>query len=379
MKKLLYEKFHFSFIITNIILLILNFFLLILKKEAHHNFEINLNFIDLYIIRTIQKINEENENPINIKLKNIKYGLLDYLKESLFFSKPLKKIKLDIMDTYNVEFQKKWFHNKLGDKFDFEFDSHLPDYLIFNTFGNNSDNNKYNQSIKIAFFTENFIPDLHIVDYAIAHSHINYLDRFFHYPLLLNNDFDIIDKKRREVLSRPIRQKFCAALISNSFITDKFRLKFINELNKYKTVDMGGLYNNNIGKSVKDKIAFLNSYKFSIAMENSDGDGYSSEKLIDAFKTGTIPIYYGDYMVDEFINPKSFILIKGEKDLYQKIQYIITLDNNDEKYKSILKENVISNKYLLTKLDKEMMQFFSHIFNQKKSNSIRRDNYYGLK
>ena len=104
-------------------------------------------------------------------------------------------------------------------------------------------------------------------------------------------------------------------------MTDYFRINFINELSKYKNVDMGGKYKNNVGK-INDKILFLSSYKFSIAMENTEGDGYISEKIIDSFLSGTIPIYYGSYMVEEFINPKSFILIKGEKDILQKIEYI---------------------------------------------------------
>ena len=207
---------------------------------------------------------------------------------------------------------------------------------------------------------------------------INYLDRFFQRPLLVDKDYGIIEKKRKDVLNKPIRKKFCAAVISNGFHSDKFRLKFINELNKYKKIDMGGNYLNNIGSKVKDKIAFLNSYKFSIAMENSDGDGYSTEKIIDSFESGTIPIYYGDYMVDEFINPKSYILIKGEKDLSQKIQYIISLDNDDEKYKSVLKENVIIDKYLWAKTNKELKEFFTHIFNQEKYKAFRRDNYQEL-
>ena len=250
--------------------------------------------------------------------------------------------------------------------------------LIFNTFGNNYKNNKYNQAVKIAFYTENIIPDFHNVDYAISHSHINYLDRFFQYPLLQKEDYTIIEKNRKEILNKPVRKKFCASVISNIIDSDKFRLKFIKELNQYKSIDMGGLYLNNIGSRVKDKIAFLNSYKFSIAMENSDGDGYSTEKLIDSFKSGTIPIYYGDYMVDEYINPKSLILIKGEKDLSKKLHYIKSLDNDIEKYKSVLKENVIIDKYLWNKIDKEIKQFFSHIFNQEKTKAFRIDNYHEL-
>jgi hypothetical protein len=72
---------------------------------------------------------------------------------------------------------------------------------------------------------------------------------------------------------------------------------------------MGGTVGNNIRKQIINKEEFLSSYKFSIAMENSEGDGYISEKIVDSFLSGTIPIYYGDYMVDEFINPKAYILI----------------------------------------------------------------------
>ena len=95
-----------------------------------------------------------------------------------------------------------------------------------------------------------------------------------------------------------MRNKFCAAVISNNFSSDGFRLKFIKELDKYKKVDMGGNVMNNIGKRVKDKIKFLSNYKFSIAMENSEGQGYVSEKILDSFFAGTIPIYYGGYMID---------------------------------------------------------------------------------
>ena len=104
---------------------------------------------------------------------------------------------------------------------------------------------------------------------------------------------------------------------------------------------MGGKCQNNINRSVKNKIEFLSNYKFSIAMENSDGDGYLSEKIVDSFLAGTIPIYYGDYLLDEFINPKSFILIKGEKDIEKKIEYIKKIDEDDDLYRAIIREKPI--------------------------------------
>ena len=141
---------------------------------------------------------------------------------------------------------------------------------------------------------------------------------------------------------------------------------------------MGGRYNNNINGKVKNKIKFLSSYKFSIAMENSEGDGYTSEKIYQSFIAGTIPIYFGNYMIDEYFNPQSFILIKGEKDLYNKKKFIIAIDNNDKLYKSILKQNIfinnINNNNKITKeLDEEKKNFFFNIFKQDKSQAFRRN------
>ena len=137
---------------------------------------------------------------------------------------------------------------------------------------------------------------------------------------------------------------------------------------------MGGKYKNNINEYVKNKIEFLSNYKFSIAMENSEGDGYLSEKIYQSYISGTIPIYFGDYMIDEYFNPKSFILIKSEKDIYNKIEFIKKIDNDEKLYKNILKQNIIINNNKIRKdLIEEKINFFFNIFYQDKSQSFRRN------
>lgn len=267
----------------------------------------------------------------------------------------------------------------LKKKYELEIKSNNPDYVIFNVFGCNHLNKTFQKSIKIAFFTENQNPDFNSVDYAIGNSHIYFLDRYFKRPYFLGLSFDFNNRYfkiiRRNALKSHKRKKFCAAVISNDFFTDKFRLKFIEELNKYKHVDMGGRYKNDVGY-IKDKIKFLSSYKFSIAMENTEGNGYLSEKIIHSFKSGTIPIYYGDYMADEFINPKSFILIRGKNDMSEKIEYIKKIDNNDELYEKMLRENVFIDNYYKKKFEKEKKEFVYHIFEQDKMKAKRIDNYH---
>ena len=138
---------------------------------------------------------------------------------------------------------------------------------------------------------------------------------------------------------------------------------------------MGGKYKNNVGY-IRDKMEFLSSYKFSIEMENTNGDGYLSEKVIQSFLAGTIPIYYGDYMADEYINLKSLILIEGKKDMFKKIEYIKKIDNDNKLYKSILKENIFIDDKFRDKIEKERVEFLLHIFEQNKKKAKRIDNYH---
>ena len=236
-----------------------------------------------------------------------------------------KQIKIHFIDFKYSSYRKKQIQKIkyiLGKKFDISINPNNPDYLFYNVFGCEHLNIKYNKAIKIAYYTENQIPDFNIADYAVSQVNFNYLDRYLKIPYVIGFYDNFNNSKllliRKLALKNLTKKKFCGAVISNHRKYSRFRLRFINELNKYKKVDMGGRYSNNVGK-IKNKLLFLSNYKFSIAMENSEGDGYFSEKIIDSFFAGTIPIYYGNYIIDEYINPKSYILIRDENDMKDKI------------------------------------------------------------
>ena len=260
----------------------------------------------------------------------------------------------------------------MGYEYKIVIDNQNPDYLIYNVFDDKDIKSKCNGCIRIAFYTENIMPDLNSADYAIAHYHINYLDRYFKYSIFLYSNIKNIKRIRKYVLKNKIRNKFCAGVISNC--NGNFRMKFIHKLNKYKKIDMGGKCENNIGRRVKNKKKFLRNYKFSIAMENSGGDGYITEKIADSFLAGTIPIYYGNFLVDEYINPKTYILIRSEKDIDEKIELIKKIDNDDKLYKSIIMENpIIDDKFINKIFGKEFKDFIINIFSQDKEKAARRE------
>lgn len=371
------------FLLVNYLLLFINLFLILNFKidSIIKNSKILSNFknVDLFFIN-IEKISFKQ---IAFYL-NSKYNKNNLnLNESKLFDIKIKEKK--VISIYSVGPNQliKDMIKLLENKYIFNFTSNNPDYLIFDVFNCAYLESKYNNAIKIAFYTENIIPDFNYADYSIGFHNINYLDRYFRKTTLiwvfqkryLNIKNKFFEKIRRKTYKAKTKTKFCAAVISNVKSSDRFRIKFINELSKYKNIDMGGKYKNNIGGIIKNKIKFLSNYKFSIAMENSEGQGYISEKILDSFIAGTVPIYYGGYMIDEFINPKSYILIKNENDMQEKIEYIKRIDNNDILYKSILKEKLLINDNLVSISDIEKAEFFNNIFEQEKSKAKRIDNY----
>ena len=119
-------------------------------------------------INTISLLNKSYES-ISDYLNN-KYYTLGIQRET---TKKKKNIHIYSTDLFDLNMHKRWLRKRLRDNFIIKFDSHNPDYLIYNVFGGNHLKSKYNNSIKIAVFTENKIPDLEEADYAIGPPHIN--------------------------------------------------------------------------------------------------------------------------------------------------------------------------------------------------------------
>ena len=381
-KKYINEKVRLLLFI-NIIILICNICLfyktniiIIIQSNNNNNFLINFRKIDNFPLKLISKTYKEISDYLTNKF---------YIKNDklLFNSNNKQNNKIKTIKILYVDLHRRFINlikEDLKGIINIKIDKKNPDYLLYSTHGCKCIDEKYKNTIKLAFFTENQIPDLDFADYAVGLSHISYLDRFFTFPyfiyhLYINNiNFKNITLASDNAIKYHNRTKFCGAVITNW--QGKLRIGFIQELSKYKTVDMGGRYLNNIGGNVENKIEFLSSYKFSISMENSEGDGYVTEKIIDSFMAGTIPIYFGDYTIDEYINPKSYILIRNRKDIKEKIEYIKKIDNDDELYKSILKEKVFNDDKFLEKIKNSRKNFLLNIFQQNKELAKRIDNYH---
>ena len=97
-------------------------------------------------------------------------------------------------------------------------------------------------------------------------------------------------------------------------------------------------------------------------MENSFNAGYVSEKITTCFIAGTIPIYFGDTTLDNFVNPKSFIHIKPWDNITEKIELIKKIDNDDQLYFSMLKEDLDLDIYMIKTQGQNMQNMVDYIF-----------------
>ena len=63
-------------------------------------------------------------------------------------------------------------------------------------------------------------------------------------------------------------------------------------------------------------------YHFVIAMENTVQKGYVTEKILNAFYSGAIPIYLGAPEISKLFNPKAFINVENFKSLQDCVNYV---------------------------------------------------------
>ena len=66
---------------------------------------------------------------------------------------------------------------------------------------------------------------------------------------------------------------------------------------------------------IKNKEDGMISYRFSICIENSQHNGYFTEKIVDAFVTGTIPIYWGCKDIGEYFDQDGILTFNNEEEL----------------------------------------------------------------
>lgn len=124
------------------------------------------------------------------------------------------------------------------------------------------------------------------------------------------------------------KSKLVSAVVSTkAFLPGhRKRLEFVNAIK-----DKIDLFGRGI-RELPSKLDGLRDYMFSVAIENvSCDDNYFSEKIIDCFLTGTVPIYHGCIHIHEFFDQRGILSFETQEELDAIIDSL-----TPEKYDSML-------------------------------------------
>jgi hypothetical protein len=104
------------------------------------------------------------------------------------------------------------------------------------------------------------------------------------------------------------KTKLVSMITSDKQITEiqKFRFNFARQ--NINNLDLFGRGYN----PIDNKEMALNEYMFSVCIENGIYDDYFTEKILDCFACGTIPIYLGTPRIGEYFNSEGIILLNDE-------------------------------------------------------------------
>lgn len=112
-------------------------------------------------------------------------------------------------------------------------------------------------------------------------------------------------------------------------------------------------FSSNLNEQWHNKADALNDYMFSVVIENGSYDAYYTEKITDAFATGTIPIYHGCPSIGDIFNTDGIIFLNDDfkiEDLSEEL-YMSKMDaikDNFERVKALqgsddmIAENILS-------------------------------------
>jgi len=237
---------------------------------------------------------------------------------------------------------------------------------------------RFNYECARVFITgENIVPDFNSVDYAIGFNNIEFGDRYKRIPLFkfYTDDYQLaLDKHINYDEGALSTKKFCNFIYSNGSNVMPERDNFFELLSRYKTVDSGGRHLNNIGYFVGDKLAFQSQYKFSIAFENASSIGYTTEKILQAFSAGTVPIYYGNPEIAKDFNPKSFVNCHDFSSFGEVVERVKELDLDIEQYSEIMRQPIFNDLEKNRDPIVEYREYLYYICSQNKNDAIRRCN-----
>ncbi len=285
-----------------------------------------------------------------------------------------------------------FFHKILSKKYNVVIDSKNPDLVFYtNQFYRENELDyytndivkgihEYDDSVKKIFLSGEARPDFnsHLNKgnnyYCLGYEHINH-ERYLRFPTLvldafvLHNEggmfdtefgwltdtrnFDEIIKNKKHFCSivqashNPDREILFDKIMEKHWIKSsgpwRATIKDEEGLNphKYHNYSNPDYMGKIDGLTYRDKINFFSDSVFNIAYQYTNTDYLTQEKIIHAYASNSIPIFYGNkFIEEEGFNPKSFINAHDFESIDELVNYLDEVYNDNNKLKSYFEEPI---------------------------------------
>jgi hypothetical protein len=197
-------------------------------------------------------------------------------------------------------------------------------------------------------------------------SYMNTSAQTVHVPFVSIFLMAMVDEAERqkifipELRPRSTRKHFMIYLTSNCV---PFRQVAVKNYSDISTVHIGGKCKGKRGSNVKrvrkqewgvwekNHQHFLD-YRFCLVMENLQSTGYITEKIMNAFLGGCIPVWYGDQEIFQIFNRKAFIY-HDPLDPSAALDMVRRMEANQNIYDEMMNETILTNG------DKTVEDYFS--------------------
>lgn len=231
---------------------------------------------------------------------------------------------------------------------------------------------EYFNGVRILYTGENHAIDLNRYDYCLTHEYEEN-DRCMRFPywvrsIMFNPEAQAyLRGERPKVTPEELLEKqteFCSFVCRNA--KGRERNALVRKLNKVRKVNCAGPFMNNVGYLLPRDPAVKHEYQrkhcFSMAYENEAAPGYQTEKIIDAFISGSIPIYWGNPQVaDEFV-PASFVHARDFSSHDELIKYLLELADDPKRRAAMINSPILQDPGVIDKTLVALEAFFAKIF-----------------
>lgn len=287
----------------------------------------------------------------NLESKNIKTRVMRARSNNTFIetSKTVKLVDKGTLGKaktiFNGGIDTLQSNNLKWEKISKPSDVEVNEFIVF-TESAISEANKFTTKNKILVLTEPRVINQRLNNDQYIKGLLNIFRYIFTYDrelLKLSNQF-ISYRHGGTWISQNINEpktKLCSFISSNKAQTGGHM--FRHDINKLKC-DFDR-YGTITGKKLDQKFDALKDYKFSIVVENCVQRGYFTEKIIDCFRSRTIPIYWGDPDIKRYFSEKGIITFNNLNEL-KKILEKIDDSVYDNRYKYVLENEYLCRSYM---------------------------------